>query len=158
MGDRLNILQERLDKYFYEANRHFEHIKEAKDELNLPIKSYDTLNKMEKFALNTLIFRFSKLQDLLGVKIFRNFLEFSGLSIKDFTFFDILKEIEKEGITDIDNWDELREIRNEITHEYPQELDEVIQKVNLFIKKSDELIDITKKIEKKYHEIVAKRG
>ena len=104
----MDLLQERLRRYFYEINRHIEHIKEAKEELKLPIKSYDGLKKIEKFALNTLIFRFSKLQDLLGTKIFRDFLDFSGLNIKELTFFDILKEIEKAGITDIDSWNELR--------------------------------------------------
>ena len=143
----------RLKAYFDEANRHIEHILEAKDELTLPIKSYNTLSKLEKFALNTLIFRFSKLQDLLGVKIFREFLEVSGLNTDDLAFFDILKLIEKEGICDIDSWHELRKLRNDITRDYPQELDEMIEKINLFVNKSDELVAISKKIEAKYNAI-----
>lgn len=45
---------DRLNNYIKEANRHKEHILEAKSELALPIKEYDTLSKLEKFALNTL--------------------------------------------------------------------------------------------------------
>ena len=140
----------RLDTYFYEANRHIEHIVEAKDELNLPIKNYETLSKLEKFALNTLIFRFSKLQDLLGVKIFREYLEFSGINVGEFGFFDILKLIEKEKICDIDTWNELRKLRNDIAHDYPHELDEMLEKINIFIKSSDKLVSIFDNIKRRY--------
>ena len=147
----------RVKKYLYEADRHIEHIVEAKDELTLPIESYEKLSKLEKFALNTLIFRFSKLQDLLGVKIFREFLEFSGLSMEDLSFFDILKLIEKEKICDIDNWNELRKIRNDIAHDYPEEFDEMIERINLFVQKSDELVDIAIDIQRRFDEIDSKR-
>jgi hypothetical protein len=147
----------RVKKYLYEADRHIEHIVEARDELTLPIKSYKKLSKLERFALNTLIFRFSKLQDLLGVKIFREFLEFSGLSMEDLSFFDILKLIEKEKICDIDNWNELRKIRNDIAHNYPEEFDEMIERINLFVQKSDELVEIAIDIRRRFDEINSKR-
>ena len=143
----------RLKDYLTEATLHKEHIIEAKDELNLPIKNYELLSKLERFALNTLIFRFSKLQDLMGRKIFREFLEFIGISTVDFSFFDILKELEKEKILDIDSWQELRELRNDIAHDYPDEFDEKIQKINLFVKQSDKLLQIFNKVESKYNAI-----
>jgi len=148
---------DRLNNYLKEANRHKEHILEAKDELVLPIKEYDTLSKLEKFALNTLIFRFSKLQDLMGRKIFRDFLEFIDISSQELDFFDVLKELEKERVLDIDTWQELREIRNEIAHDYPEELNEKIEKINIFIKRSDDLLKIFDRLEEKYLEIERKR-
>ena len=36
----------------------------------------------------------------------------------DSNYFDILQEIEKEGVVDIDTWSELRELRNKIAHDY----------------------------------------
>ncbi len=149
----------RLTKYFQESKAHIELINEALNVLKdkLPIKDYKELDSLEKFALNALIFRFSKLQDLIGSKIFRNYLEFSGYDTSDKSFFEILKEIEKEGITDIDTWDELRKFRNQIAHEYPEEEDEVIESINLFIHKSKELISIANKLEEKYLEIKQQR-
>ncbi len=147
----------RLESYFKESTKHIEHMIEAKEELILPIDSYDNLKKIERFALNTLIFRFSKLQDLLGSKIFRHYLEYNGFSTIESSFFDILKELEKQSIIDIDSWNELRELRNDIAHDYPDEFDEMIQKINLFVKKSDNLIDIAKKLEQKYCETNSKR-
>jgi len=147
----------RLDSYFTEANKHIELILEVLNELKTPIKSYDNLSKLEKFAINALIFRFSKLQDLIGAKVFRNYLEYSGFSTVNATFFDILKEIEKEGIVDIDSWIELRELRNKIAHDYPQDLEDMLDSINLFISKSKELIAISNKLEQKYNEIKRKR-
>ena len=154
------MLEEKLEKYFFEANKHIKLIKEAlvvlKDDL--PISDYNKLSQLQNFALNALIFRFSKLQDLLGSKIFRNYLDFSGYETKEKSFFDLLKEIEKEGIIDIDSWNEFRVIRNSIAHEYPQEEDEIDENLNLLVEKADELIKISQKIESRYYEIKQKRG
>jgi len=153
------MLKKRLTNYFKEAKKHIDLITESLDVLEpkIPIDNYETLTQLERFALNALIFRFSKLQDLIGVKIFRNYLDFSGFDITQKSFFDILREIEKEGIIDIDSWSELRELRNKIAHEYPEEIDEMIQSINLFIKKSSLLVEISQRLEQRYHEVKRKR-
>ena len=152
------MIKTRLKTYFLETSKHIELIEDSLEELQTPIEDYETLSKLQKFALNALIFRFSKLQDLLGAKIFRNYLEYSGYTTQGITFFDILKEIEKEGIVDIDSWSELRELRNKIAHDYPEELDEMLESINLFIEKSSELVTISKKLEHNFYEIERKRG
>ena len=153
------MTQKRLKLYFQETQKHIDLIEESLDVLKdaLPIKNYDDLAQLQRFALNALIFRFSKLQDIIGAKIFRNYLEYSGYNTAEKSFFDILKEIEKEGIVDIDSWDILREIRNKIAHDYPEELDEMLEGINLFIEKSSELVTIAKKLEQKFYEIERKR-
>jgi len=155
----MNLAQKRLALYFYEAHKHIDLIDESREVLRhrMPIGSYESLNQLERFALNALIFRFSKLQDLIGVKIFRAYLDFGGFNILEKSFFDILKEIEKEGIVDIDTWSELRELRNKIAHEYPEEIDEMIESINLFIARSDQLVKIARRLEEKFHEIEARR-
>lgn len=149
----------RLPKYFAEIDAHIALIDEALEVLQekMPINDYKNLSSLEKFALNTLIFRFSKLQDLLGSKVFRSYLEYSGFETSEKSFFDLLKEIEKEGIVDIDTWDELRKYRNQIAHEYPEEEDEIIESTNLFIEESKKLIKIVKKLEVKYSAVKRKR-
>ena len=154
------MLETRVQTYFKESQKHIELIEESLDVLQqiLPIKNYEDLNQLQRFALNALIFRFSKLQDLIGVKIFRNYLDFSGFNLSDISYFDILREIEREGIVDIDTWSELRELRNKIAHDYPEELDEMIESINLFIGRSSQLIAISKKLEKKFNEIKKARS
>lgn len=150
----------RLSKYFHEADKHIELIEEALNFLQekLPIDRYSMLTNTEKFALNALVFRFSKLQDLLESKIFRRYLEFSGYDTSEKSFYDILKEIEKEGIIDIDSWDELRKYRNQIAHEYPEAEEEAIENITLFIEKSAQLIEVTRKLQERYHEIERQRA
>jgi uncharacterized protein with HEPN domain len=151
------MYQIKLTTYFQEATKHITLIEESLEELKTPIQEYETLSRIEKFALNALIFRFAKLQDLLGAKVFRSYLEYNGYNTQGISYYDILREIEKEEIVDIDTWSELRELRNKIAHDYPEELDEMIESINLFISRSKEIVVISKKIESKFYEIKAKR-
>ena len=157
---RQNTNEKRLVHYFDEAQKHIALIAESLEVLEpkIPIEEYEALNQLERFALNALIFRFSKLQDLIGVKIFRTYLDFSGFETAEKSFFDILREIEKEALVDIDSWSELRELRNKIAHEYPEEIDEMVESINLFIEKSGELVVISNRLEKKFHEIKKARS
>jgi len=145
--------EKRLENYFAEALKHMQLIKEAKSVINLPIVNYEQLASLEKFAINALIFRFFKLQDLIGSKIFRTFLEFNKFDTEDKSFLILLKEIEKEGIVDIDTWDEFRKIRNNIAHEYPGEEDEALEAIELLIEKSTDLIKIAQNIMDRFYEI-----
>ena len=88
-----------LPKYFSEIDAHIALIDEALEVLQekLPINDYKNLSSLEKFALNTLIFRFSKLQDLLGSKVFRSYLEYSGFETSEKSFFDLLKRSKKRA-------------------------------------------------------------
>jgi len=153
------MLQNRLDSYFLEAKRHIKLMQDAFEVIErvLPIGNYENLGNLEKFAINALIFRFSKLQDLLGSKVFRSYLEFSGFNVVEKSFFDILKELEKEGIIDIDSWSEFRVLRNKVAHDYPQDEDEIIQSIDLILKKSKELIKIGQKLEERFNEIKQRR-
>ena len=99
--------------------------------------------------LDTLAFRFVKLQDLIGSKIFREFLKEMGYIVEEKTFFEILKEIEKEGIIDIDSWNEFRKVRNFLSHEYPYSFEDRVEAINYLIEKTPELIEVIKKIEDK---------
>jgi len=128
------MIDKRLEKYFAEALKHIELIKEAKEVINIPIVNYEQLPNLEKFVINALIFRFSKLQDLIDSKIFRAFLEFNKFDIEDKSFLVLL--IEKEGIVDIDTWDEFRKIRNDISHEHTGEKEEAIEAIELLVKKA----------------------
>jgi len=153
------MLLNRLNSYFFEANKHIELMQDAFEVIEkvLPIDNYEKLGNLEKFAVNALIFRFSKLQDLLGAKVFRSYLEFSGFSVAEKSFFDILKELEKEGIIDIDSWSEFRILRNQVAHDYPQDDDEIIESIDFILKKSKELIKISHKLEERFNEIKQKR-
>ena len=147
------MVEKRLESYFSEAQKHIQLIQDAREVITLPIVDYEKLSKIEKFAINTLIFRFSKLQDLIGSKIFRAFLEFNKFDTEEKSFLVILKEVEKEGIVDIDTWDEFRKIRNHVAHEYPGDEEEALESIELLIEKSSILIDVALKLRDRFYEI-----
>lgn len=145
-------VEKRLEDYLDTANRQVEVLQKALIKINQ--KNIDLNDDEFIFVIDSILFRFAKLQDFLGQKIFRAFLEYQGLSIK--SFFDILKELEKEEILDIDLWGSLREIRNELAHEYPDK-EEIEEKIFFIISKINDLIEVYKRIESKFNEIKRKR-
>lgn len=65
--------------------------------------------------------RFAKLQDLMGAKLFGLVLEFSKEPGQFETFLDKLNALEKLGcIPEAKQWLQMREMRNHLSHEYPQ--------------------------------------
>ena len=110
----------------------------------LSVESYLHLNDVDISFIDQLIFRFSKLQDTMGEKIFPFILVLSKEDVKKKTFIDILNRLEELEIVDKAEWLKLREIRNDIAHEYSFNRDEVVDSIVSIYKASDELIDIYK--------------
>jgi hypothetical protein len=96
--------------------------------------------------LDQYIFRFSKLQDIMGSRLFPEILEALAESVSDQPFIDILNRLEKFGILNSAfSWVQLRKIRNDISHEYPASLIERIEGINLLFDKLEELKQIVER-------------
>ena len=150
-------IYKRLELHLEESSIH---INRLIDVLNFLEKLYpltneklETISLENKDKLDVLAFRFSKLQDLLGTKIFREYLMVLQYPVEDKNFLELLKELDKERIIDIDKWSEFRGIRNSISHDYPFEEDEKIDAINYLIKNVQYLINITKKIKESFETI-----
>jgi len=145
-------LEKRLEDYLKIAQKQVVILQKALK--SLENREIDLENEETIFIVDSLLFRFSKLQDFLGQKIFRIFLEYQGIGLS--SFYDVLKELEKEEILDIDLWGSLREIRNELAHEYPDK-EEIEEKIVFIISKVNDLIKVYEKIKDKFYEIKQKR-
>ncbi len=132
----------------YECHKHIEKITVSKKRLSaimpLSVEHYLNLNDVDISFIDQLIFRFSKLQDTMGEKIFPFILVLSEEEVKKKTFIDILNRLEELEIVDKAEWLKLREIRNNIAHEYSFNRDEVVESIIAIYKASDELIAIYK--------------
>ena len=155
------ILEEKLNRYFEEAKKHIQKIKSAKEILQdvMPLsgESLIKLSEKEQDKLDILIFRFAKLQDLLGRKIFRSILDFSGYE-SNVPFVEILSELEREGLIEIDKWMALRDARNAIAHEYPNEEKRIVDELNFIFEEVEYLIQLTQKLEEYFGAIKSKRA
>ena len=150
-------IYKKLELHLEESNIH---VTRLIDILNVLEKLYPlTHDKLEILSLenrdklDVLAFRFSKLQDLLGTKIFREYLIVLQYPVEDKNFLELLKELDKEKIIDIDIWSEFRGVRNSISHDYPFEEDEKLAAINYLINNVKYLINITKKIKDNFETI-----
>ncbi len=155
MGDKTLIYKEKLKNNLLESQKHLKRVKDAFGELQksfeLPMdeEEYLTLSKdLQALAFcDQVIYRFSKLQDTIGAKLFKSFLLFQGENI-DKPFLDILSELEKMDIVDVDEWFEMRDLRNEIAHEYGEDIQNNHLIINQIYKSVDKIKTILIKIEK----------
>lgn len=119
----------------HECNQHKSRLLKAKQHLqqHMPIDKEHYLEFDDVFMgfVDQMIFRFSKLQDTMGEKLFPSLLELMGEEVKSKSFIDRLTRIEELGILYKDEWMDLRKDRNEIAHEYSFNQDEVIDGINL---------------------------
>ncbi len=130
---------------------HMERMTYAKNEMApffpLDTSNYTKLDNKEFSLLDQFIFRFSKLQDSMGNKLFPVLLENLGEDITSKPFIDLLLLLEKLGIIGNHNeWLTLRETRDIITHEYPFVEDEVIEGLNILNEDSTVLIKIWRRV------------
>ncbi|QKE28128.1 hypothetical protein AACT_0935 [Arcobacter acticola] len=150
-------IYKKLEFHLQEAQLHIDRLESVLITLEklypLDSNKIESISVENKDKLDVLAFRFSKLQDLLGTKIFREYLTVLQYPIEDKNFLELLKELDKEKIIDIDIWSEFRGIRNSISHDYPSEEDEKIEAINYLIKNVKYLISITKKIKASFETI-----
>ena len=98
--------------------------------------------------LDMMTTRFGKLQDIIGYKIFSIILNL--LEEEAVAFIDKLNKLEKLGyIEDANWWVELREIRNKIAHDYPDDHDLICSHISVVIVKAAELIEFWQKLKTK---------
>lgn len=129
--DRMSFAWEKVNKHF-----------------PLDVNKYKMLQPEELSFIDQLIFRFSKLQDSMGGKLFPAVLENLGEEVKGIPFIDRLVKLEElDIIASADEWMLLRETRNIVTHEYPFVTDEVIQGLNLLSKHCRLILEIWKRVE-----------
>ena len=104
--------------------------------------------------VNSFLFNFSKLQDKIGAKLFREVLyQLKEIDNQSLSMIDILNLLEKlEIIEDAKEWDLLREIRNSLSHEYPFDTDERIANISLALDGYEMLKDIYKQLQSFYLE------
>lgn len=99
--------------------------------------------------VNSFLFNYIKIQDKIGSKLLRQFLyEMREIESPNIPMIDVLNQLERmEVIESVQSWDRLREIRNVITHEYPEEAQERIENIEMALEGYRLLKQVIKKIQ-----------
>lgn len=121
----------------------------AKLKESFPLKKNDILDlsDQELLLIELLVSRFAKLQDFIGNKIINEFLRSTQDYTDNLTMLDKLNKLERiEIIETVDIWEEMREVRNHITHEYPDEPALTAKYLNQIFDLTPKLLDIFNRI------------
>ncbi len=132
-----------LSDYVKVADIHATRLKEALEAsaqfLPLVPERLATLPASQLSFLDMMSMRFGKLQDVVGAKIFSLLLD--ALGEEAAAFIDKLNRLEKLGYIENANWwMDLRETRNKIMHDYPDDYAIIISHLALLIKHANELL------------------
>lgn len=141
-GIELNLENLKLEKILNECDKHLQRINEAYSDMSLfmPLTGtkYENLSKDDMQAIDQYLFRFSKLQDSMGEKLFRVLLNRFEENTDRLSFLDIIKKLEKYIAMDIANeWHDLRKIRNQLAHDYEDDAIEMANIINLIYAKKE---------------------
>ena len=110
-------------------------------------KEYFLENDIEfEELMDAIVYKFNKLQSIMGEKIFKLVLEYAGMEAREKSFLEILSLLEKEKILDMRKWREVRNLRNSFSHIYPNEADEMTENANLLIENISYLQEVFQKL------------
>jgi len=142
-------LKQILQKQLKKVQAHYHALKEYKEYIHssnfdFSIREFEMLNTESKAVLEAYLKRFSSLQDYLGAKVFKGLLDISGISYTKMS--EVLTLIEKEEIVNLDTWIEFRNIRNDLEHDYPDELEEALNDLKYCVDSFDALESIVHKV------------
>jgi hypothetical protein len=130
------MIKLRMEKLISECDKHVQRMSYAytKMALFMPLdpSRYQALSDDEVEHIDQFLFRFSKLQDAMGEKLFVSMLEFlQEENPKSKPFIDTLNRLEQIGLLEDKNtWLELRKLRNNIAHQYEDEPKQASEALN----------------------------
>ncbi len=139
------VFKKQLEK----VKKHYESLKEYKEYIDhmgfdFTKDGFFYLYTAKKAVLEVYLKRFASLQDYLGAKVFKSLLDRAGISYLKMS--EVLSLIEKEEIINLDKWIELRNIRNDLEHNYPDELQEALNDLKYCIDSFDYIEEVVYKV------------
>jgi hypothetical protein len=141
----LQQIKDELDIHFKRVDNI---LPEVESYLPFTIDDFENTEKIK--TIDSFIYRFTKIQDKMGEKLFPKVLQELQEYKNNMAFIDILNKLERlELIDSSDEWIDFRKFRNNLTHEYPNNEEDIVEAINL-------LVDVYKKI-KNIYKIVLKR-
>ena len=139
-----DIVEHKLQPAIRECQLHLKRLEYAVGQLKkmMPLNAdvWDSLDNPTVASIDQLLFRFVKLQDAMGARLFPAILMAVSEWDESQTFLDKLHRLHKIGaLPSVSEWLELRELRILATHEYPDAPEKNAETVNLIHESVDQL-------------------
>ncbi|UTC68235.1 MULTISPECIES: hypothetical protein [unclassified Treponema] len=105
-------------------------------------------------VLDQFLYRFSKLQDCIGLRLIPALYEVLENDDRIIPFIDVLNRLEKLGLlSSVNDWQFFRVIRNNLAHEYPEREEDVVEALNLLFSSWDRFRTLYQPLIKKAEEL-----
>lgn len=145
-------LVERIGRERSACEKHFMRISGALAGLGLALpmnrSQYESLSEEQVRCVDQFLFRFAKAQDSIGAKLFRYLLTLMEEDSESLPMRDVLDKMERYGVIEsVEEWAYMRELRNEISHEYLAEGE--LEALNELFGKAETLQGIYAKVKEK---------
>ena len=146
MGNKTLVYKQKVIDNLNESYKHLLRLENAFEALKrnytfpINIENFKViLENIEHLAYSDqIIYRFSKLQDCMGAKLFKSVLLYEGENVNK-PFLDILNQLEIIDIINVDEWFEIRDLRNEIAQIYEDNDEIAINILNTIYKLKTDL-------------------
>jgi uncharacterized protein with HEPN domain len=108
----------------------------------------DSLGDKEHMRLDAFIQRFQNAQDILDAQVLRGLLALEEVDLTDKTPRDVSNLLEKYRIIDMAaRWRDLRDLRNTMAHEYPDEPGVQVDRLNRAYAAIDEIVAVLNRVQ-----------
>lgn len=137
---------------------HGQALQEALDDLGQRSLGADDLDlehltKWDRRLLDQFAYRYTRLQDDMGTRLIPASLRALEEEISSMAMLDRLNRLEQMGwLPSAEEWIKLRTIRNEFTHDYPEETEERYERLQLAIASAKMLLELVAGFEKRIKE------
>ena len=148
------LIEYKLNFSLKECAQHRAHLESAwREAVGFPALQTEakdiTLTDSQIRTLDQLVFRFGKLQDAIDTRLFPALLQLLQEWQENEAFLDKLNRAEKLGLLDsVEQWQRLRELRNQITHEYPDNPEAIIIGLRRLVEHVPRLLELHGRIAK----------
>ncbi len=161
MNDKTSkqLLISKIERSIKKCEKHILRIEEALLELDslLPLdeNTYNNFDSSKIRATDQLLFRFSKLQDKISYTIIKSICDLLENTRENTTFIDYINIAEKYKILESAySWEVIRTIRNNITHDYEDDIEYQIKTINDVDNAYKEILKVFDNIKTRFDKIV----
>jgi predicted nucleotidyltransferase len=159
-GIELDLSKIKISRYLNQCDKHLQRMEEAYGDISpflpLTVEQFKNLNKDQVQDVDQYLFRFAKLQDTMGDKLFRLIVKQFDPDGDSVPFVDMLNKLEKIGyLVSAKEWMTLRKIRNEISHQYDDEPEEMTLAINTILNHKKVIKEIYLKLKNKVRTLIA---
>jgi hypothetical protein len=135
---------------------HLEALQDALSDMKgrlLTLSETEHLSSANRRLLDQFAYRYTRLQDDMGVRLMPALLRALGEEVADMPTLDRLARLEQLGwLSSAEDWLVLQQIRNQFTHEYPDSVNERFERLQAAVNAAYQLITVMAQFDGKLHQ------